>query len=179
MRIAMLAIPSATVVGILRVAGHSLAGILAVSIYLMACVAVSAAGTAKSRLTEDRLNALVPRIPVPQSDPGQGAGGASTGGNSSFSMSGGTTISYNPGSSGNNGGSGSQTSGQIGGASAHVHDMTHYHTNSSDLQTVVNTLQGSYSTTVAQLNTLKDDHNQLVADHTTLRTTLKNTGVLH
>lgn len=177
MKLSLLTVVSATVVGILQVCGHSLAGILAVVIYLSACAAASAASSPKTRSVEDRLNAIVPRVPVPKNDPGQNANGATTGGNTSFGMNGGTQVTYSAGS-GNNGGSNSQTSGQIGGASAHVHDMTHYHTSSSDLQTVFNALRDSYSTTVSQLNGLSGDHNQLVSDHSTLRSTVKATGVL-
>ena len=165
------------------------------------------ANTAKTRALEDRLNLLVPRIPVPQAQPGTGAGGGqSSGGNSSYSTSNGsystsngsysmgsTGISYNPQGSGNDGGNSSVTSGQIGGASAHYHSMTHMHSSSSDLQDLfnalqgsysstvpaVNALQGSYSTTITGLNALMADHNQLVADHNNLKATLVSSGILH
>ena len=183
-------------------------------------LAAGTANTAKTRNVEDRLNALVPRIPVPQTAPGTSAGGASTGGNSSYSTSNGsystsngsysmssTGISYNPQGSGNDGGNNSVTSGQIGGASAHYHSMTHTHSSSSDLQNLfnalqgsysntvpalnalqashsnlvpaVNALQGSYSTTVSQLNNLASDHAQLIADHNNLKQAIINSGLLH
>jgi len=103
------------------------------------------ANTAKTRAVEDRLNALVPRIPVPQTAPG-------------------TTAS--------------ETSGQIGGASAHYHSMTHYHTSSGDLQNVFNATQGSYSSTVPALNDVISDHVQLLADHNNLKAALIASGVL-
>jgi hypothetical protein len=108
----------------------------------------------KAYAVEDRLNALVPKIPSPKaapaahsdntSSPGDGSYSAS---NSSYGMGGGTVLSYNPGGSGNNGGAsgsptsngttgggytggasnGGVTSGQIGGASQHYHDMSHAH----------------------------------------------------
>jgi hypothetical protein len=179
------------------------------------------ANTAKTRNIEDRLNLLVPRIPVPQSQPVTGAGGGtSSGGNSSYSATnssysttngsysmGSTVIGYNPQGSSNDGGNSSSTSGQIGGASAHYHSMTHYHTSSSDLQNLfnalqgsysstvpavnalqgsysglvpaVNALQGSYSTTISSLNNLASDHNQLVADHNALKAAVVATGLLH
>ena len=179
------------------------------------------ANTAKTRALEDRLNLLVPRIPVPQSQPGTGAGGGqASGGNSSYSTSNSsystTNGSYsmgvvnataNSGSSNQGGGPGSNTSGQIGGAAAHYHDMTHYHTSSADLEGVfnalqasysntvpalnqlqashsalvptVNTLQASYSTTITNLNNLMSDHNQLVTDHNALKAAVVATGLLH
>lgn len=136
------------------------------------------ANTAKTRAVEDRLNALVPRIPVPQTAPGTTASGASATSNSSYSMGGGTNVSYNPSSSGNEGGTNSETSGQIGGASAHYHSMTHYHTSSGDLQNVFNATQGSYSSTVPALNDVISDHVQLLADHNNLKAALIASGVL-
>jgi len=178
------------------------------------------ANTAKTRNIEDRLNLLVPRIPVPQTAPSTGAnGGQSSGGNSSYStsnssystsngsysMGGGTAVTSNPG--GNDGGSNSNTSGQIGGAAAHYHSMTHYHVSSADLQNIFNALQGSYSNTIpalnalqgsysntipalnqlqssysatiSQLNSLAADHNQVVADHNNLKQAIINSGLLH
>jgi hypothetical protein len=178
------------------------------------------ANTAKTRALEDRLNLLVPRIPVPQAQPGTGAGGGqSSGGNSSYSTSNGSystsngsysmgsvVIGYNPQGSGNDGGNSSTTSGASAGT-AHTHSMTHYHTSSSDLQSLFNALQGSYSntvpavnalqssysstipavnalqasysTTITGLNGLMADHNQLVADHNALKQAIVNSGLLH
>ena len=163
-------------------------------------LAAATANTAKTRSIESRLNILVPRIPVPQNAPATGAGGAGGGsdtssgaGNSSYDMGGGTVISYNPGSSGNNGGnSGSTTSNQIGGASPHVHDMTHFHTSSGDLQNMVNATRDSHSALVVTVNQLRNshgnlvgtvnnlaaDHSQLINDHKNLIGALKNTNVL-
>lgn len=157
------------------------------------------ANTAKARNIEDRLNILVPRIPVPQAEPGTTAGGVAggsntsySGSNTSYSMGGGTQISYDPAGSSNDGGVSSQTSGQIGGASAHYHSMTHHHTSSGDLQNVVNStqgsfsnlvpafnaLQGSHSNLVPVVNNLVSDHAQLITDHNNLKAALKASGVL-
>ena len=137
------------------------------------------ANTAKTRATEARLNAVVARTPTPQAAPGTtAAGGQASGGNSSFSMGGGTNITYNSGSGNQGGGPGSNTSGQIGGAAAHYHDMTHYHTDSTALDSIFNALQGSYSGTISHLNSLMTDHNNLVADVTSLKSALKASGIL-
>ena len=93
-------------------------------------------------------------------------------------MGGGTNITYNSGSGNQGGGPGSETSGQIGGASAHYHDMTHFHTSSTGMDNIFNALQGSYSGTIANLNSLMTDHNNLVADVASLKTALKASGVL-
>ena len=139
----------------------------------------STPSTAKTRSIQNRLNAIIPSIPTPQATPGaSAAGGQSSGGNSSFSMGGGTNITYNSGSGNQGGGPGSNTSGQIGGAAAHTHDMTHFHTSSTALENDFNTLQGSYSGTIAKLNSLMTDHNNLVADVASLKATLKASGVL-
>jgi hypothetical protein len=68
-------------------------------------------------------------------------------------MAGGTLVTSDSGS-GNNGGVSSHTSGQIGGASAHYHDMTHYHVSNADLQTIFNALQSSFSDVDGRLNTM-------------------------
>jgi len=158
------------------------------------------ANTAKARNTEDRLNALVPRIPVPQPAPATTAGGSGTGSdsssaasNSAYAMGGGTQISYDPAGSGNNGGQNSQTSGQIGSSSPHTHSMTHYHSSSGDLQNVVNSnqitlnalvpahnaLRGSHVNLIGTVNGLVSDHSQLIADHNNLKQAIINAGVLN
>jgi hypothetical protein len=161
--------------------------------------ATGTVNTSKAYNIEQRVNALVPRIPVPQPAPATGAGGTAAGSNSSYST---TNSSYsmgvinataNSGSSNQGGGPGSNTSGQIGGAAAHVHDMTHYHTSSADLEGVFNTLQGSYSNTIPALNALQashsslvpvvnnlvTDHGKLLTDHNNLKTALINANILH
>jgi len=197
--------------------------------WLPAAIAAVPAAAEKAYAVEDRLNALVPKIPSPKaapaahsdstSGPGDGSYSAS---NSSYAMGGGTLVSYNPQGSGNNGGSNSNTSGvgapaytggadnggvtsgQIGGASQHYHDMshahgndhdhsmTHYHTSSGDLQNVVNSTQGSHTTLVSTVNALKSSHSSLVSSmqglqashaalsdrHNELLTALKNTKLL-
>ncbi len=143
----------------------------------------SATAMEKARAVEKRLNAVVGQIPAPQDMPAtasdssySASDGSSSASNSSYStsnssygMSGGTQVTYTAGSGNNGGGSGSQTSGQIGGASAHVHDMTHYHTSSSDLQSVFNALRDSHSNLVPAFNTLRDSHSDLVPTVNTLR----------
>jgi hypothetical protein len=124
---------------------------------LAGLIAASNAGTAKSRATESRLNALVPRIPVPQFQPGTTASGVGPMGS--------TNVAYNPQNSVNEGGNNSSTSGQVGSASPHTHSMTHMHSSSSDLEAVV--------------SNLASDHSQLVADHNNLKAALAGTGVLH
>ena len=182
-------------------------------------LAAGTANTAKTRGLEDRLNLLVPRIPVPQTAPGtsaSGTGSSSDGSystsnssystsNGSYSMGGGTYVTSNPG--GNDGGTNSVTSGQIGGASAHYHSMTHYHVSSADLQSIFNALQGSYSNTVPAVNALQgsysntvpavnalqsshaglvavtnslvSDHARLITDHNNLKQAIINSGLLH
>jgi len=142
-------------------------------------LAASAANTAKARNVEDRLNALVPRVPFPQAAPGTSAGGTAAGTNSSYDMGGGLGITYNSGSGNQGGGPGSSTSGQIGGASAHYHDMTHFHTNSTDLQSAFNALRDSHSALVPAFNNLVNDHAQLITDHNSLKVALVNSGILH
>jgi hypothetical protein len=161
--------------------------------------ATGTVNTSKAYNIEQRVNALVPRIPVPQPSPATGAAGAPGGSNSSYSTSNGSysmgviNCTANSGSSNQGGGPGSNTSGQIGGASAHYHDMTHYHTTASDLESTFNALQGTMSTLVPAFNTLQGshsslvpvvnalaaDHSQLVTDHNNLKTALVNANVLH
>jgi hypothetical protein len=127
------------------------------ALWELAGLIAMAAGTAKSRATESRLNALVPRIPVPQFQPGTTASGVGPMGS--------TNVAYNPQNSVNEGGNNSSTSGQVGSASPHTHSMTHMHSSSSDLEAVV--------------SNLASDHSQLVADHNNLKAALAGTGVLH
>jgi hypothetical protein len=136
----------------------------------------------KAYAVEDRLNALVPQIPSPKaapaghsdttSSPGNSSYGASNSSygasNGSWSMGGGSQVTYAQ-DVGNNGGANSATSGQIGGASAHYHSMTHYHTNSTDLQNTFNALQGTMSSLVPAVNTLRDSHSNLVPAVNALR----------
>jgi hypothetical protein len=156
----------------------SLVSLLWICVYLSCSPAITR-NTPKALGTAARLNLLIPNIPSPQSQPSTAAsGGQSSGGNSSSSM-GSTGITYNPQGSSNEGGNNSSTSGQIGGAAAHTHSMTHTHTSSSALQSAVNVIQGSYSTTVANLNSLMTDHNNLVNDHNNLKAALVSSRVLH
>jgi hypothetical protein len=136
----------------------------------------STGNTPKTRNIEDRLNALVPRIPVPQSAPGTSAGGTSGGSNSSYGasnssyttsnssygMGGGTSVTYVNTGVGNGGVGGATTSGQVGGAAAHYHTMAHAHTSSGDLEAVFNALRDSHSNLVPAFNTLRDSHSNLV-----------------
>lgn len=148
---------------------------------LIALIAgMSTSGTPKSRSTEDRLNALVPRIPVQQPSPNQSAGGFTTGGNSSFG-----TSNSSFGISGQNtisspGGSYSQAWAQQVQATVSTVFGAFNALQGSYSNTVpaVNALQGSYSTSVSQLNSLSADHNRLVTDHGNLLSTLGKTGVI-
>jgi hypothetical protein len=114
--------------------------------------AMSTTNTAKARNTEQRVSGLVTAVVGLKSQQGTFAG--FSGANQSQAMPGGMIITYNPQNSANEGGNNSQTSGQIGGAAAHVHSMTHYHTESVDLQTNVNKLQSSFSDICGRLNTM-------------------------
>ncbi len=138
-------------------------------------LAAGTAGTAKARNTEDRLNALVPRIPVPQPAPGTSASGVASGSNSSYStsnssystsngsysMGGGTQVTSNTQGSDNDGGANSTTSGASAGT-PHTHSMTHFHTSAADLQNVFNALQGSYSNTIPAYNALQGSYSNTI-----------------
>lgn len=119
---------------------------------LFQMAAMATANTSKAYSTEKRVGTVEGKVGTMQSQRGTFAG--FSGSNSSFPMAGGTVIGYNPQGSGNNGGDSSQTSGQIGGASAHYHSMTHYHTSSTDLQNVFNALQSSFADVDGRLNTM-------------------------
>jgi hypothetical protein len=84
----------------------------------------------------------------------QGSFGGFSGANQSGSMPGGMVVTYDPSNSGNEGGSNSSTSGQIGGAAAHTHSMTHKHTDSADLQNKFNALQSSFADICGRLNSM-------------------------
>ncbi len=166
-------------------------------------LAAGTAGTAKTRAVEDRLNLLVPRIPVPQAAPVPGSnGGQSSGGNSSFSNSNSAFTTGNSSYSiaGQNsvsapGGSYSQAWAQqvqatIGTLFPAFNAIQGSYSNTipafnalvgsySATVPAFNALQASYSGTIANLNALVADHNQLVNDHQNLITTLKNTRVIH
>ena len=124
------------------------------------------ANTAKTRATEARLNAVVARTPTPQATPGTtAAGGQSSGGNSSYGIAGQNTSTPD----GNTG------STWATGERGYINDLV----SSVDiLFAAFNALQGSYSGTIANLNSLMTDHNNLVADVASLKTALKASGVL-
>lgn len=128
---------------------------------LIATIATaSTANTPKTRALEDRVAALVPRIPSPQPTPGTTAsGGIANAGNTSYGIAGQNTISTAP-----------------GGANA-----TWYQEVQATVNVVFgafNAIQASYSNSVPQLNNVSSDHNQLVADHNALKTALKSAGIL-
>jgi hypothetical protein len=113
----------------------------------------------KAVSTENRLNNLVGSVSTTNANVAtitsqQGTFAGFSGANQSQSMPGGLGITYNPSNSTNEGGTNSQTSGQIGGAAAHNHSMTHYHTESVDLQNKFNLLQSSFADICGRLNTL-------------------------
>jgi hypothetical protein len=125
---------------------------------LFTMTADAAANTSKTVNTADRTGKLETRAGnLEQGVQGlqsqQGTFGGFSGSNTSYGMGGGTQVTSDTGS-GNNGGVSSQTSGQIGGAAAHYHSMTHYHVSNVDLQNIFNALQGSFSDVVARLNTM-------------------------
>jgi hypothetical protein len=146
------------------------------------------ANTAKTRAVEDRLNALVPRIPVPQAAPATGAaGGQASGGNSSYSTSNGSYSTSN----GSYSVAGQNTiPGAPGGANAAWYSAVNatvgalfgafnaIQSSYSNTIPAINALQGSYSTTISSLNSLVADHNALVTDHKNLKTTLTSSGIL-
>jgi hypothetical protein len=171
------------------------------------------ANTAKARSTESRLSTLVPRIPFPQATPG-GAANNSYGptnnsygpannsytvSNNSYDLNSGTD---NIGAADNNG----VTSGQIGGAAAHYHDMHHGHvygnlasdfnalrdtvsslipafnTHINDHGALVNTisaLRTDHSNLLTTVSTLRTDHSNLLSGHNSLVGQLQNTKILH
>lgn len=113
----------------------------------------------KAVSTENRLNNLVGDVSTTNKNVAtitsqQGTFAGFSGANQSQSMPSGLTVTYDPGNSSNEGGSNSQTSGQIGGASAHVHSMTHKHTESADLQAKFNALQASFADICGRLNSM-------------------------
>ena len=153
------------------------------------------ANTAKTRAVEDRLNALVPRIPVPQAAPATGAaGGQASGGNSSYSTSNGSysvagqnTIPGAPG--GANAAWYSAVNATVGALFGAFNAIQSSYSNTipainalqgsySNTIPAINALQGSYSTTISSLNSLVADHNALVTDHKNLKTTLTSSGIL-
>jgi hypothetical protein len=175
------------------------AAVVWLALRLPAAMITAAQASAKAYAVERRMDAVVGQIPAPQTSPGQanngsyGASNSSYGtSNSSYGLSGGTTATYNSGSGNQGGGPGSQTSGQIGGASAHYHDMTHYHTTSSalenwgnalrnshsDLVPAVNALRDSHSDLVPAVNALRDSHSTLISTHNTLISRLEASGLL-
>lgn len=118
-----------------------------------------AANTSKAVNTEQRVNNLVGSVSTTNKNVAtitsqQGTFGGFSGANQSGSMPGGMVVTYDPSNSSNEGGSNSSTSGQIGGAAAHTHSMTHKHTDSADLQAKFNALQASFSDICGRLNTL-------------------------
>ena len=113
----------------------------------------------KAVSTENRLNTLVGSVSTTNANvatlkSAQGTFGGFSGANQSQSMPSGLTVTYDPSNSGNEGGSNSSTSGQIGGAAAHTHSMTHKHTESADLQAKFNALQSSFSDICGRLNSM-------------------------
>src|ERR1035437_10059799 len=160
------------------------------------------ANTAKTRAVEDRLNALVPRIPVPQAAPATGAaGGQASGGNSSYSTSNGSYSTSNgsysvagqytiPGAPGGANAAWyyavNATVGALFGAfnaiqssySSTTPAINALQSSYSSTIPAINALQGSYSTTISSLNSLVADHNALVTDHKNLKTTLTSSGIL-
>jgi hypothetical protein len=154
----------------------------------------SSPGTAKSRNTEARLNAVMPRIPNPQPNPG-GATNSSYGfsngvghaGNSAYKVS----TSWNSvASPGDNGG---VTSGQIGGAPGHYHNMSHGHyygNAAADFNTFVdsttnainehnNNMDWIAGPLIQALNVLQGDHSALMAAHNDIVNRLANANILH
>jgi hypothetical protein len=119
---------------------------------LTAVMASAAATHSKAVNTAQRVNNLVTAVGSLTSE--QGTFGGFSGANISHSMGSGVAITYNPSSSSNEGGTSSSTSGQIGGAAAHTHSMTHYHTESSALQSDFNDLQSSFADICGRLNTM-------------------------
>lgn len=172
-----------------------------------AIMPASATALEKARAVEKRLNAVVGQIPAPQTRPGDASNTSYGASDGSSGMGGGTQVSYSQ-EVGNNGGANSQTSGvgapaytggadngghtsgQIGGASAHYHDMshahgldhahsmTHYHTSSSDLQNVFNGLRNSHSALVTATNTLRASHTAVINSHNNLLDVLGTSGLL-
>src|ERR1035437_8077116 len=156
------------------------------------------ANTAKTRAVEDRLNALVPRIPVPQAAPATGAaGGQASGGNSSYSTSNGSYSTSNGSYSTSNGiysVAGQNTiPGAPGGANAAWYSAVNatvgalfgafnaIQSSYSSTIPAINALQGSYSSTIPAINALQGSYsttisslNSLVADHNALVTDHKN-----
>jgi hypothetical protein len=114
----------------------------------------------KAVSTENRVNNLVGDVSTTNKNVAkitsqQGTFGGFSGVNQSQSMPSGMVVTYDPSNSGNEGGSNSSTSGQIGGAAAHTHSMTHKHTESSDLQAKFNLLQASFADLCGRLNTMQ------------------------
>ncbi len=135
-------------------------------------LAAGTANTAKTRNIEDRLNLLVPRIPVPQAAPVTGAnGGQSSGGNSSYSASNSSYSTSNSSYSTSN--SSYNFSNGIPGGGTFTVDGTNWlvamqdalnelQGSYSNTVPAVNALQGSYSNTVPALNALQASHSNLV-----------------
>jgi hypothetical protein len=182
---------TAAAIAVAWFAGHGTIGLIIVLAYCWATAMASAGGTAKSRSTENRLNTAMPRIPWPQANPGQ-YGNTSFGpsnisytvGNGSFDLSSNTN---NIGAADNGG----LTSGQIGGAAAHHHDMSHghYYGNSAGdfnaLRDTVSTLIPSFNTHISDhgalvntVSTLRSDHSNLLNAHNDLITRLGNSKIL-
>lgn len=126
---------------------------------LFQMAAMAAANTSKAYSTEKRVSTAEQNIgglknTVSTIQGQQGTFSGFSGSNNSYSMGGGTEVTYDPSSSGNEGGNNSHTSGQIGGAAAHYHDMTHHHSSSGDLQNVFNALQSSFADVDGRLNSM-------------------------
>lgn len=109
--------------------------------------------------TENRVNKLVGDVSTTNANVAkitsqQGTFAGFSGANQSQAMPSGMVVTYDPTNSSNEGGSNSSTSGQIGGAAAHTHSMTHKHTESADLQAKFNALQSSFADICGRLNVL-------------------------
>jgi len=143
--------------------GHGLGlAALVVLIWLTGLAVTAPGNTAKARNTEDRVNAMVPLTATTANTANANAAAVGTlqsqagsvpspsGTNTSYPMPGGFDVTYAV-STTNNGGNNSTTSSSSAGT-AHTHSMTHLHTNTNDLQDVVNQIQSSYSTTCTQIN---------------------------
>lgn len=141
--------------------------------------ATGMAGTAKSRATEDRLNAAMPRIPWPQSRPSDannnsyginsdtdGIGGADNGGSTSNTGAGYVGAADN----------GGNTSGQIGGASQHYHSMAHGHPGGAHQHAMAH--GHVYGNLATDFNVLRNSHSDLLVSHNNLLVKLSSANIL-
>jgi hypothetical protein len=156
----------------------------------------SSANTAKARSTEDRLSALIPRVPVPQASPGPATNNSYGATNNSYGPSNSSYTSgnnsYDDGDSNQGNIMGDQYGAGIPGGGTftadgtawlqglqnqfnnHVSDTAGTVTRTNNLINGHNALRDSYSSTVSAFNAHIGDHGALVNTVSALRTDHSN-----